>query len=175
MLWSAERPLAGALAVRRPGAAPRPRTGLVPAVRPASTEQGERTIGVPQGPGRSCRLLGEIPAGETGLTTPGRDGALVRRGANRTRGRQRYRPTKATKCGGMGGRESERLDRTVEVGELAPEDPVEGSEASVGRPDRGKHAEHIEVLPQVHGTRTESHGDPSGVAHRPAEEPDALM
>jgi len=61
------------------------------------------------------------------------------------------------------------------VGELAPEDPVEGSEASVGRPDRGKHAEHIEVLPQVHGTRTESHGDPSGMANRSAEEPYALM
>jgi hypothetical protein len=33
-----------------------------------------------------------------------------------------------------------------EAGELAPEDPVEGSEASAGRLDRGKHAEHIEVL-----------------------------
>ena len=75
----------------------------------------------------------------------------------------------------MGGRESERLDRTVEAGELAPEDPVEGSEASVGRPDRGKHAEHIEVLTHVHGTRTDRHGDPSGVANLPTEEPYALI
>ena len=88
MLLSAERPFAGALAVRIPGAAPRHRNGLVPAVLPASTEHGERTIGVPQEPGRSCRLLREIPAGETGLTTPGPDGALVRRGAKRTSGRR---------------------------------------------------------------------------------------
>jgi len=29
--------------------------------------------------------------------------------------------------------------------------------------------------PHVHGTRTDSHGDPSGVANLPAEEPYALM
>src|SRR5262249_9170043 len=60
-------------------------------------------------------------------------------------------------------------------GELAPEDPVEGSEASAGRSDRGKHAEHIAVHPHVHGTRTDSHGDPSGMTNLSAEEPDALM
>ena len=49
------------------------------------------------------------------------------------------------------------------------------SEASVGRPDRGKHAEHIEVHPHVHRTRTDSHGDPSGMANLSAEEPYALM
>src|SRR5262249_19052067 len=38
-----------------------------------------------------------------------------------------------------------------------------------------KHAEHIAVLTHVHGTRTESHGDPSGVANLSAEEPYALM
>src|SRR5262249_45519598 len=106
MLWSGERPLVGAFAVRIPGAAPRHRNGLVTAVLPASTDQGERTIGVPQEPGRSCRLLREMPAGDPGRTTPGPGGALVRRGAKRTRGRARSRPTKATKCGGMGGRES---------------------------------------------------------------------
>ena len=52
---------------------------------------------------------------------------------------------------------------------------MEGSEASVGRPDRGKHAEHIEVLTHVHSTRATSYGDPSGVANLSAEEPDALM
>ena len=34
------------------------------------------------------------------------------------------------------------------------------SEASAGRSDRGQHAEHIEVRPHVHGTRTDSRGDP---------------
>ena len=62
----------------------------------------------------------------------------------------------------------------MEAGELAPEDPVEGSEASAGRSDRGKHAEHIEVHPHVHGTRTSSYGDPTGMANLSAEEPDAL-
>jgi len=49
------------------------------------------------------------------------------------------------------------------------------SEASAGRTDRGKHAEHIEVRPHVHGTQTDSHGDPSGMANLSADEPDALM
>jgi hypothetical protein len=61
------------------------------------------------------------------------------------------------------------LDSTVEAGELAPEDPVEGSEASVGSLDRGKHAEHIEVHPHVRETRTDSHGDLSGAANLSAE------
>src|SRR5262249_53156729 len=87
MLLSVERPFVGALAFRIPGAAPRHRHGLVPAILPASTEQGEQTIGVPQEPGRSCRLLSEPPAGDTGTPTPGPGGALVRRGANRTSGR----------------------------------------------------------------------------------------
>jgi hypothetical protein len=87
MLLSAERPFVGALALRITGAAPRHRNGLVPAVLPASTEHGERTLGVPQEPGRSCRFLCEIPAGDTGSTTPGPGGALVRQGAKRTSGR----------------------------------------------------------------------------------------
>jgi hypothetical protein len=87
MLLSVERPFAGAFAVRIPGAALLHRNGLVRAVLPASTEHGERTFGVPQEPGRSCRFLSEIPAGDTGITTPGLDGALVRRGAKRTSGR----------------------------------------------------------------------------------------
>ena len=87
MRLSVERPFVGALAFRIPGAAPRHRNGLVPAVLPASTEHGERTLWVPQEPGRSCRLLREIPAGDTGLPTPGLGGALFRRGAKRTSGR----------------------------------------------------------------------------------------
>ena len=67
------------------------------------------------------------------------------------------------------------LDSTDEARELAPEDLVEGSEASVGRLDRGKHAEPIEVLTHVHGTRTNSHGDPSRMANLSAEEPYALI
>jgi hypothetical protein len=66
MLWSVERPFVGALAVVIPGAALRHRNGLVPAVPPASTGHGERTFGGPQEPGRSCRLLREIPAGRPG-------------------------------------------------------------------------------------------------------------
>src|SRR5262245_12840996 len=87
MLSSAERPFVGALAVRIPGATSWHRNGLVTAVLPASTEHGERTIGVPQEPGRSCRFLCELPAGDTGITTPGLGSTLVRRGAKRTSGR----------------------------------------------------------------------------------------
>ena len=88
MLLSVERPFAGAFAFLIPGAALLHRNGLVRTVLPASTEHGERTLGVPQEPGRSCRFLCEIPAGDTGLTTPDLDGALVRRGAKRTSGRR---------------------------------------------------------------------------------------
>jgi hypothetical protein len=87
MLLSVERPFAGAIAFLIPGAALLHRNGLVRAVLPASTEHGERTLGVLQEPGRSCRFFCEIPAGDTGLPTPGLDGALVRRGAKRTSGR----------------------------------------------------------------------------------------
>src|SRR5262249_11613934 len=66
VLLSAERPFVGALALRIPGAALRHRDGLMPAVLPASTEQGERTFGVPPGSGRSCRLLRGILAGRPG-------------------------------------------------------------------------------------------------------------
>jgi len=72
-----------------------------------------------------------------------------------------YRQAKATKRGGMDGRKSQRLDSTREAGELTPEDPVEGSEASVGRLDRGKHAEHVVVRHHVHVTRSNVFGDPS--------------
>jgi hypothetical protein len=46
---------------------------------------------------------------------------------------------------------------------------------SAGRLDRGTHAEHIEVLAHVHGTRANSYGDPWGTVNLSAEEPDALM
>src|SRR6516165_335032 len=87
MLLSAERPFVGALAVRIPGATPRHRNGLVPAVPPASTEHG-RTDN--RGSPGTCEILPSpprAPGRETGSTTPGLGGALVRRGANRTRGR----------------------------------------------------------------------------------------
>ena len=84
MLLSVERPFVGASAVHIPGATLLHRIGLVPAVLPASTEHGKRTLGVPQELGRSCRSLCEIPAGDTGITTPGPGGALVRWGAKRT-------------------------------------------------------------------------------------------
>jgi hypothetical protein len=48
----------------------------------------ERIIGVPLELASSCRFLSEIPAGVTGITTPGLGGALVRRGAKRTSGRR---------------------------------------------------------------------------------------
>src|SRR5262245_58817126 len=106
MLLSAERPFVGASAFLIPGATLLHLTGLVTAVLPASTEHGKRTIEVPQELGRSCRPLRDIPAGATGSPTPGPGGALVRRGANRTSERRRYRQAKAAKRGGTGGRES---------------------------------------------------------------------
>src|SRR3954470_13972368 len=48
MLLSVERPFVGASAFHLPGATLRHRTGLVPAVLPASTEHGKRKWGFPR-------------------------------------------------------------------------------------------------------------------------------
>ena len=175
MLLSVERPFVGAFAFRIPGAVLLHRNGLVRAVLPASTEHGERTLGVPQEPGRSCRFLSELPAGDTGITTPGFGGALVRRGAKRTSGRggtaKRRQRSAARRTAGS----HSALVVPMKLANGSPPEPGEGSEASAGRLDRGKHAEHIEVLTHVHRTRPNSHGDPLGVANLSAEEPYALI
>ena len=44
----------------------------------------KRTIGIPQELGRTLFAPRRIPAGDTGLPTPGLGGALVRQGANLT-------------------------------------------------------------------------------------------
>jgi hypothetical protein len=85
MLLSFERPFVGAFAFVAPRATLLHRNGLVWAVLPESDWiMGRRTIEVPQELGSSCRFLGKFPGGDTGSTTPGLDGALVRRGANTT-------------------------------------------------------------------------------------------
>ena len=162
MLWSVESPLAGALAVRLPRATPRHCNGLVHAVLPASVwNMCKRTIGVPQELGRSCRLLGrsrmELP-GDQLQAAAAHSSAPERK----ERVQPRYRQAKATKRGGRGGRKSQRFGSTVEAGELTPEDPVEGSEASASRLDRGNHAEHFEVPGHVPVTRSNSFGVPCG-------------
>src|SRR6516162_5235626 len=162
MLLSVERPFVGALAFRIPGAAPRHRNGLVLAVLPASTEHGERTLGVPQELGRSCRFLSELPAGDTGITTPGLGGALVRRGAKRTSERggtaKRRERSAAERTAGS----HSALIVPTKRGNSPRRTLWRKARRQVGRLDRGKHAEHIEVHPHVHRTRTDSHGDPSG-------------
>ena len=81
MLLSFERPLVGAFAFDRTGATLLHRNGLVRAVLPESRNMCKRTIEIPQELGSSCRFLGNVPVGDTGLTTPGLGGALVRQGA----------------------------------------------------------------------------------------------
>src|SRR5262249_32307108 len=106
MLLSAERPFVGALALHIPGATLLHCSGLVTAVLPASTEQGKRTLGVLQELGRSCRLLRENPGRSYRVT----NSRLRRRtrppGSEPNEWTLRYRQTKATKCGGTGGRMS---------------------------------------------------------------------
>ncbi len=85
MLLSVERPFVGAFAFDRPRAMLLHRNGLVQVVLPESVwNMCKRTIEIPQELGRSFRLLGQFPGGDTGLPTPGLGGALVRLGANAT-------------------------------------------------------------------------------------------
>src|SRR5262249_44305325 len=100
MLWSVERPFVGASAVHIPGATLRHCSGLVTAVLPASTEHGQRTIGVPQELGRSCRLLRESPGRRYRVTNSGPRRRTRPSGNEKNEWTRRYRQAKATKCGG---------------------------------------------------------------------------
>ena len=142
MLLSVERPNRGSLCLSMTKGHAAVLYGLVQAVLPASDwNMCKRTIVVPQELGRSCRLLGKIPAGDTGLPTPGLGGALVRRGAN---------ATSATEVPPSEGNEVRRDEQqevvaphsTDEAGELAPRDPVEGRKNRKGVPDAGPWAGH---------------------------------
>jgi len=66
MLLSVERPFVGAFAFEIPRAMLLHCSGLVYAILPASRNMCKRTIEIPQELERSCRLLGNIPAGVTG-------------------------------------------------------------------------------------------------------------
>ena len=145
MLLSVERPFVGASAVRIPGATLLHRNGLVPAVLPASTEHGKRTIEVPQEPGRSCRFLSELPAGDTGITTPGFGGALVRRGAKRTSGRGGTAKRRQRSAAGRAAGSHSALIVPAKLANGSRPEPGEGSEASDQGTALGKHDECFEI------------------------------
>jgi hypothetical protein len=97
----------------------------------AGVEERGMQARVAQEPGRPCFLhpyLGGTGAAAEIVQAP--RGAPPR-GAKRGMGW--YRRAKATKRGGTGGEGSESTDSTVEGGEPAPGDPLEGS----GGPDDG--------------------------------------
>ncbi len=162
MLLSFERPIVGAFAFVIPGATLLLLTGLVQAVLPESKNMSKRIIGFPRNLGGPV-----VSSANSRLELPGYQLQASAVGARPPRSEKnecqpRYRQVKATKRGGMDGRKSQRLDSTVEAGELASEDPVEESEASAGRLNRGKHAEHIEVPYHVTVTCLNSFGDRFG-------------
>jgi hypothetical protein len=106
MLLSFERPFVGASAFEIPGAMLRHCNGLVPAVLPESDgNMCKRTVGVPQELGRSCRFLGQSRPETPGdqLQVSAVHSSVEER---KERVQPRYRQTKETKCGGMGGRKS---------------------------------------------------------------------
>ena len=119
--------------------------GLVPAVLPASTEHGKRTFGVPQELGISCRFLSEIPAGDTGLPTPGLGGALVRRGAKRTSGRRGTTKRRQRSAVGWAAGSHSALIVPAKLANGSRPEPGEGSEASDHGTPLGKHDECLEI------------------------------
>ncbi len=107
MLLSFERTIiVGAFAFVIVGATLLHLNGLVQAVLPESKNMCKRTTGVPQELGRSCRFLDTIPAGGTGLPTPGSGGGTRPPGSETNEYQSRYRQAKATKRGGMNGGKS---------------------------------------------------------------------
>ena len=85
MLLSVERPNRGSLclSITKGHAAALQWSG---ASSPAGVglEHVQTDIRFPKNLGEPCSLLGEFPAGDTGLPTPGLGGALVRQGAKAT-------------------------------------------------------------------------------------------
>ncbi len=85
----------------------------------------------PRNLGEPCSLLGELPAGDTGLPTPGPGGSLVRLGANQ-RVEPRYRQAKETKCGGTAtGR------RSTFIVPMKPGNQSRGTRWREGKTERG--------------------------------------
>jgi len=100
------------------------------AVPPESTEHVQTDIGVLQELGRSCRLLSEIPAGDTGLPTPGFNGALVRWGAKRTSERGGTAKRRQRSAAGWTAGSHSALIVPMKLANGPRPEPGEGSEAS---------------------------------------------
>jgi hypothetical protein len=94
--------------------------------------------------GEPCSLLGELPAGDTGLPTPGPGGSLVRLGSNQ-RVEPRYRQAKETKCGGTATGRHSVLIVLMKLANSPQLEPVEGSETSSYGTVFEKHGECIEI------------------------------
>jgi hypothetical protein len=145
MLLSVERPNRRSLCLLMTKGHAAALSGLVQAVLPASVwNMCKRIIEVPQELGRSCCFLGNIPDGDTGLPTPGLDGALVRRGANYgcTRGTAKRRKRSAARW--AAGSHSV-LIVPMKLANFTPLEPVEASETSNHGTVFGKHGECIEI------------------------------
>src|SRR5262249_21950205 len=171
-LGSVERPFAGASAVHIPGATPRRRTGLVPAVLPASTEQGKRKGGFPRNLGRPTVSTSKATGSGGGLTRtplpPSRRRAGVER---RTQAHGVVTVSRRQRRGRQGRPGIGALHSTAEAGELVPRGPGGGT----GAPGRGSVAGQqrggVEPRSAVHETTT---GSAAHVSPR-RDEPDALM
>src|SRR5262249_61965443 len=120
--------------------------GLVSAVLPASVwNMCKRTIGVSQERGRSCRFLSQIPAGDTGVPTPGLGGALVCRGAKRTSGRGGTAKRRLRSAAGWAAGSHSALIVPMKLANGSHPETGEGSEASDQGTALGKHGECFEI------------------------------
>src|SRR5262245_29515041 len=142
MLLSVERPFVGASAFHIPGATLLHCSGLVTAVLPASTEQGKRTLGVPQELGTPDRLCLDNDRlwGWPDPNTPGPKPASGLCGETNTGARGGNRLAKATKWDGKDGRESERSIVPLKPGNSCREHPGEGRGRLVAVPWPGNSA-----------------------------------
>jgi hypothetical protein len=96
------------------------RNGLEQVGRPGSENMCKRELGFPRNLGDPADSTNTDPDGDTGIPTPGPLSTLGGGGSEKNRVLWWYRQAKETKCGGMGGRESQCLDSTEEAGERTP-------------------------------------------------------
>ena len=102
-------------------------------------EHGKRIARFPRNLGEPCSLLGEFPAGATGLPTPGSGGSLVCQRA-KTTSQSEVPSNEGNEVRREGGRASQHPHSTDEAGEPVPRDPVEGRKNRKGVPDGGTSA-----------------------------------
>ena len=137
---------------------------------PRGQRAGRTHTGVSREPGSPCRLHpNETGSWDPVDQNPGPARAHSRAHGSEPQGARWYRQAKATKCGGTGGRESERSIVPMKLGNQ-PEGPSGGKGKPGQGPERGQDEGETALHDRLNETRTDSEtgaGDARSGTHQP--------